>query len=123
MIALKSRLVVVAGALLTAAPSLAQQPAAPPAPVTGWEVVPSPETTFPPTSQKVVIAPCPPGKHVLGGGYFPKNYQGSLNILGQWPSDSTGSGITTQGTTWVVYAINPTANAPSIVVYAICAKT
>lgn len=47
--------------------------------ITGWEVV-YVEETFAPSEQKVVIAPCPPEKRVLGGGYFPNRvfHQGPL---------------------------------------------
>jgi hypothetical protein len=90
--------------------------------ITGWQVV-SVQQTFAPSEAKLVIALCPPGKHVLGGGYFPKDYQDQLGVLGSWPSDKTGSGITADGSSWAVYAHNlsPTVS-PSIVVYAICAN-
>jgi hypothetical protein len=113
------RTLVTIAVLLTAVPGLAQ-PAATPASVTGWQVV-SVVDTFAPSYQKVVVAQCPQGKHVLGGGYFPKDYQGELGILGSWPSDRTGSGMTTEGSSWAVYAHNLSGvDSPSIVVYAIC---
>jgi hypothetical protein len=89
--------------------------------VTGWQVV-YVEGTFAPGEQKVVIAKCPPGKRVLGGGYFPKDFQSELDILGSWPSDATGSGITADGSSWALYARHTGTNSPSIVVYAICAS-
>ncbi|SRR6266567_120191 len=39
------------------------------------------EDTFAPSYTKPVIEGCPPGKHVLGGGYFPRNGQGYLCIV------------------------------------------
>ena len=96
-------------ALLVPAATLAQVPA----PVSGWEIV-SVQDSFTPGYQKVVTALCSKGKYVLGGGYFPGNYQGLLAILGTYPPNNYS---------WAVYARNTsTVYTPSITVFAVCAN-
>jgi hypothetical protein len=120
MLAPKLLVTAAAISLLTVVPSMAQPR---PTAVTGWQVV-YVEDTFAPSYTKQVVERCPPGKHILGGGYFPKDGQGYLRIVGSWPSDGSGSGITTEGSSWVVYATNTSTDASaSILVYAICAIT
>jgi hypothetical protein len=101
-------------------------PAGPSGPLAGWEVV-RVLADWPPHFQQAVTASCPTGKRPLGGGYFPVNVQGSLNVLGTYPSGPNGDsgGIPPTAadfTGWSLYALNTdgTDHATAIV-YAVCA--
>ena len=93
----------------------------------GWEVV-RVLASFPPGFQDAISAMCPAGKKPLGGGWFPVDNQGSLNLLGSFPADPGGGsgGPPTnpsdfQG--WALYANNPnlSGGTATAIVYAVCA--
>ena len=84
--------------------------------------------SFPPGFQDAISAMCPAGKKPLGGGWFPVDNQGSLNVLGSFPADPGGGsgGPPTnpsdfQG--WALYANNPnlSGGTATAIVYAVCA--
>ena len=95
--------------------------------VSGWKVV-RVLASFPPGFQGAVSAMCPTGRKPLGGGWFPVDNQGSLNVLGSFPADPTGgsggpptSPSDFQG--WALYANNPNlgGGTATAIVYAVCA--
>lgn len=95
--------------------------------LSGWEVV-RVVSEWTPGFQKAVAAVCPSGKRPMGGGYFPKDYQGALEVLGSYPSEANGgsggvppSAADFQG--WALYARNTDLqNTASAIVYAVCAS-
>jgi len=92
--------------------------------VSGYQVVKA-VGTWPLGYQQVVVATCPAGTSALGGGWFPVNYQGQLNVLGTFPTDEQGqrvdAGETARG--WGLYAGNGLVGEATAWVYAICATT
>jgi hypothetical protein len=97
--------------------SQAGPPGAPgiPGGLSGYSVV-RVSGAWPQGDQHVVTAVCPEGTSVLGGGWFPVDYQGTLVVVGSYPEGRSG---------WSLYAFNGSSDfGPATAwVYATCATT
>jgi hypothetical protein len=86
---------------------------APSAPgVSGYQIVVSPETISD-SNRHTVVATCPAGKKVLGGGYINANSHG-LDVISNGPD--------WQGSLWAVEVQKTVAIDITVHVYAICAS-
>jgi hypothetical protein len=79
--------------------------------ISGYQIVENATTSIPPGGIATLVAQCPPGKKVVGGGY--QNGPANLSVWNSFPGSNW--------TSWHVTLKNPSASSQASVVFAICA--